>query len=78
MFYRRRPSIRGRCRCCSYQDQRNEEEDGGEAKVFGEKAGYWDKHNELTDKHDEDMMEKLNSGLDNLLIFVSLGSRLRL
>lgn len=42
----------------------------GEAKVFGEKAGYWEKHNVITDKYDQDMMDRLNSELDNLLIFV--------
>lgn len=73
MAYKRRPSDRRRHQCCAYQDQAvDNSEDVDEAEVFGEKAGYWEKHNELTDKYDEDMMERLNSGLDNLLIFVSV------
>lgn len=44
---------------------------GTEAKVFGEKAGYWDRYNLITDKWDADTMERLNTELDNLLIFVS-------
>lgn len=42
-----------------------------EAKFFGEKARFWHLHDEITDKHDSDMMGRLNTGLDNLLIFVS-------
>ena len=28
-------------------------------------------HNEITDKYDNDMMDRLNTSLDNMLIFVS-------
>ncbi len=42
----------------------------GEAKYFGEKANFWALHDEITDKFDSDMMGRLNTGLDNLLIFV--------
>lgn len=42
------------------------------AAVFGEKGNYWEIYNEVNDKYDEDsMMERLNTNLDNLLIFVS-------
>lgn len=44
---------------------------------FGEKADYWEIYNEVTDTFDEDMMERLHIGLDNLLIFVSAGYTLR-
>lgn len=46
--------------------------DTTEPNVFGEKADYWEIYNEVTDTFDEDMMEKLHIGLDNLLIFVSV------
>lgn len=45
-----------------------------EHNAFGELGGYWETHDIITDKFDKDMMERLNSELDNLLIFVS-GSR---
>lgn len=62
----------GTCGCCnSAQPVDLEEAYRGEAKVFGEKAEYWRLHDEITDKFDRDMMERLNTGLDNLLIFVS-------
>lgn len=57
----------GKSRNSSWQD----DDDGAEANVFGEKGNYWDIHNEITDKYDQDMMGRLNSNLDNLLIFVS-------
>lgn len=63
------------CRC--YGQTEAVDSDTGAAKVFGEKAGYWDKYNEITDKYDEDMMDRLNTGLDNLLIFVSAPSKLQ-
>lgn len=50
------------------------DEDRTEAEVFGEKAGYWEKYDLISDKYDADMMDRLNTGLDNLLIFVSLSS----
>ena len=58
--------------CCgSGRAGDDEEAFKGEAKVFGEKGGFWRLHDEITDKHDSDMMSRLNIGLDNLLIFVS-------
>lgn len=59
----------GKCPCHGTVDE--EEAFKGEAKFFGEKAGFWRLHDEITDKHDSDMMGRLNTGLDNLLIFVS-------
>lgn len=38
---------------------------------FGQKADYWREYNRVTDKHDGDLMQRLNSNLDNTLIFVS-------
>lgn len=40
---------------------------------FGQKADYWEVYDEVTEKFDEDMVERLHIGLDNLLIFVSAG-----
>lgn len=62
----------GKCPCHDTSD--GGEDFRGEAKFFGEKAGFWRLHDEITDKHDSDMMERLNTGLDNLLIFVSGGT----
>lgn len=59
------------CACCRQKKTVGDDDNGTEAKVFGEKAGYWEKYNTITDKYDADMMERLNTGLDNLLIFVS-------
>lgn len=47
------------------------DDEPGESKLFGEHGGYWDKHDVITDKFDQDMMGRLNSELDNMLIFVS-------
>lgn len=60
----------GDCTCCGSAG-RGDEDDSEEAKVFGEKANYWEIHNEITDKYDEDLIERMNTSLDNLLIFVS-------
>ena len=46
-------------------------EDVGLASRFGEKGRYWEQYKIVTDKWDTDMMDRLNNGLDNLLIFVS-------
>lgn len=74
----RRRFERGGCRCCSADGATQAVEDNdGPLKVFGEKANYWELHNEITDKYDEDMMDRLNTGLDNLLIFVSAGGVLK-
>lgn len=56
-------------------DNRRWGNDNGEAKDFGEQGGYWEKHNEITDKYDEDLLEKMNRELDNLLIFVRSRAR---
>lgn len=61
----------GICACCAKKDIGDDDDDGSTAKVFGEKGGYWARYNLITDKWDGDMMERLNRGLDNLLIFVS-------
>lgn len=45
--------------------------DNEPATVFGEKRNYWELHNEITDKYDADMMDRFNTSLDNMLIFVS-------
>lgn len=67
-----RPNKPGGCACCgSARTGDDDEAFKGEAKVFGEKAGFWRLHDEITDKFDSDMMGRLNTGLDNLLIFVS-------
>ena len=67
-----RPNKPGGCLCCgSGRPGDGDEAFKGEAKVFGEKANFWRLHDEITDKHDSDMMSRLNIGLDNLLIFVS-------
>lgn len=67
-----RPNKPGGCLCCgSGRPGDDDEAFKGEAKVFGEKGGFWRLHDEITDKHDSDMMGRLNTGLDNLLIFVS-------
>ncbi len=58
-----------KCPCHGTAD--DEEAFKGEARFFGEKAGFWKLHDEITDKHDSDIMGRLNTGLDNLLIFVS-------
>lgn len=72
MIYRRSPRKSRQCKCCSRQSGESLDEIvASETNEFGQKGGYWEMHNELTDKYDEDMMERLNSGLDNLLIFVS-------
>lgn len=39
--------------------------------ALGDGGLFWELYNEITDTYDSDMMERLNSGLDNLLIFVS-------
>lgn len=43
-------------------------------KVFGAGADYWELHNGIANKYDADLMDRLNTGLDNLLIFVSVDS----
>lgn len=66
---------RGLPACCGLCREKaivDDDDERTEAKVFGEKAEYWEKYNLITDKWDADMMQRLNSGLDNLLIFVSL------
>lgn len=55
------------CGCCGGDDEAFK----GEAKVYGEKADYWLLHDEITDRFDQDLMARLNTFLDNLLIFVS-------
>lgn len=72
MGQRRGRNTRDRCACCT-ESNGPDDDDTGRARVFGEKAHYWELHNEITDKYDEDMMDRLNTGLDNLLIFVSAG-----
>jgi hypothetical protein len=72
MSGRPRRNKRSGCACCGERVVGlDDEEDVTEPKVFGEKGGYWGKYSEITDKYDDDMMERLNTGLDNLLIFVS-------
>lgn len=46
--------------------------DRSEAKVFGEKARYWELHNDIVAKFDQAAVDRLNARLDNLLIFVSV------
>lgn len=38
---------------------------------FGEKSEYWGTYDKLAGTYDKDMLGRLNSNLDNLLIFVS-------
>lgn len=65
----------GGCPCHAVSGARQQnEEDREPAEVFGEKGNYWTLHNEITDKYDGDMMGRLNTGLDNLLIFVGANS----
>lgn len=59
------------CACYGRKASVPDDDNGTEAAVFGEKAGYWEQYNFVTDKWDADMMDRLNTGLDNLLIFVS-------
>lgn len=61
----------GVCTCRAQKRAVDDDDKMSEAKVFGEKGGYWYRYNLISDKWDADMMERLNSGLDNLLIFVS-------
>lgn len=37
---------------------------------FGEMADFWMRYDKLSDKHDSDMLGRLNGNLDVLLIFV--------
>lgn len=71
-----KPIQPGQCTCCGPAKDSTKEEipeaSRGEAKSFGDKANYWQLHNEITEKYDGDLMGRLNTGLDNLLIFVSL------
>ena len=41
------------------------------SRIFGETDNYWSLYDEVTDKYDADSMGRLNTELDNLLIFVS-------
>lgn len=66
---------RGRCNChcCKPGRQGGALGDGDDraADPLGDSGFFWELCNEITDTYDADMMERLNSGLDNLLIFVS-------
>ncbi|KAG9000207.1 hypothetical protein FRB94_005603 [Tulasnella sp. JGI-2019a] len=42
--------------------------------VFGEKGNFWGRYDRLADKHDKDMLKRLNDNLDVLLIFAGLFS----
>lgn len=61
------------CTCCgsSKRDYLKLDEDAEDAKQFGDKRWYWEEYDVTTEKYDRDMMGRLNSNLDNLLIFVS-------
>lgn len=61
----------GQCGCCGSGRGVDGDAFKGEATYFGEKANFWALHDKITDKYDSDLMGRLNTGLDNLLIFVS-------
>lgn len=70
-YHRNKP--RAQCTCCGSPDRdaRGLGEETEEGKEFRDERWYWDMYNEISDKYDEDMMERLNTSLDNLLIFMS-------
>lgn len=45
------------------------------AEAFGTRADFWERYDKLADKHDKDMLQRMHSNLDVLLIFVSDDSR---
>lgn len=62
------------CGCCIGHTEREGEgqaDVADDSQVFGEKADYWEIHDEIIEKFDGDMVERLHTGLDNLLVFVS-------
>lgn len=64
---------KGQCTCCasSKRDAGDVDQEMGDANEFGDKRWYWNTYNDITDRYDADMMDRLNTSLDNLLIFVS-------
>lgn len=46
-------------------------QDNEDARVFGEKANYWELYNDGMDVFDEDMICRAESWLDDVLVFVS-------
>lgn len=61
----------GQCKCRGSARGGDENAFDGYATYFGEKANFWALYDKITDKYDSDMMGRLNTVLDNLLIFVS-------
>lgn len=60
-----------KARCATCTSAGDEEAFKGEAKAFGDKWRFWSLYDEIADAYDRDLMSRLNTGLDNLLIFVS-------